>query len=744
MNRFANRSPKTRPIIAIIVALAVPLVTAGIFIGVLSKPQENLDRVTAAIVNNDEPVELEGQTVPLGRQLAGGLVGGDGEDNPDSGYDWIVTNDEDAHDGLNSGEYGAIIEIPENFSAAATSTADDPSDAEKATISVTKSPRSRLMDEAVTQVIAAAATQVMGSELTETFLDNLFIGFNTLNSELGEAADGAHELDDGVNELASGSEELASGSEELAGGAGELSDGATELSGGVSELSNGTSGLASGASELAGGARDAAGGAQELAGGADDLSSGISEFSSGLGDLSGGAEELSGGLSELNDSLAFIPEGLAGLDEGIGELGAVADELKAAVEQQQQEMREQYEQICPVPSEMPELCGPLGDMIDQAPDADEISQGIDRIVAGMEDGVGQITGPDSPIVELVEGVDQLDQASGQLASGIDEAHGGAQGLAGGASDLAAGINELSSGVSDLSLGANELSAGAQELNGGVSQLDDGAQELDTGTTSLADAADQLADGAGELSSGTSELAEGSGELADGLDEAVDEIPTYPDGDREHLASVVSDPVSINGLDDDGLSGFDLGRSWVAFFTVIALWIGALWIYSGYPTAISNLRGSTKPSMVLSMKSLGLPAAVAVAQGLIVAILVAFTSSLSTGTWFIFAAVAVIIALAFLFVQRALLAAFNRVGLAISLAIAILGIATVVTSAMPTVASTIAAFTPIGPAISALQAIESGIGGLGGAVTGVIVWGIAGFLTYTYTIRRQRVAHLATT
>ena len=59
----------------------VPLLIAAGFLWATWDSTDRLDRVQAAVVNLDEPVELDGQTVPLGRQLAGGLVAGpDDED----------------------------------------------------------------------------------------------------------------------------------------------------------------------------------------------------------------------------------------------------------------------------------------------------------------------------------------------------------------------------------------------------------------------------------------------------------------------------------------------------------------------------------------------------------------------------------------------------------------------------------------------------------------------------------------
>ena len=58
--------------------ILVPLVVAGGFLWAGWNSDDRLDRVQAAIVNKDDPVKLNGQLVPLGRQLSGGLVAKDG------------------------------------------------------------------------------------------------------------------------------------------------------------------------------------------------------------------------------------------------------------------------------------------------------------------------------------------------------------------------------------------------------------------------------------------------------------------------------------------------------------------------------------------------------------------------------------------------------------------------------------------------------------------------------------------
>src|SRR5690349_15599036 len=92
--------------------ILVPLVVAGGFLWAGWNSSDRLGRVQAAIVNNDDPVTIDKQTVPLGRQLAGGLVSADDDPN----FSWLITDDEDAAAGLASGAYAAVVTIPESFS----------------------------------------------------------------------------------------------------------------------------------------------------------------------------------------------------------------------------------------------------------------------------------------------------------------------------------------------------------------------------------------------------------------------------------------------------------------------------------------------------------------------------------------------------------------------------------------------------------------------------------------------------
>ncbi|MGG7465383.1 YhgE/Pip family protein [Plantibacter sp. YIM 135347] len=409
------RSNKKITVLSIVGIILVPLVIAGILVWALWNPQDRLGQVTAAIVNDDKPVTLNGQMVPLGRQLSAGLVDGDTKTN----YTWVITDAADAKAGMKSGQYTAVVTIPKNFSAAATSFSGKAADAEKARIDVTTSDKSKLVDDAITQTITSTAATVMGRQLTTTYLDNVYVGFNTLNDQLGEAADGAAKLSEGGLSLADASRQLADGTTKLAGGAGDLSNGAAQLSDGTSQLANGLAQLNAGVPALADGANQVAGGA------------------SGLAAAAAGTQQITGKLDQQLQALAkkCVPPDVT-LDADTCTAILTAAGTSAAV------------------------MNGTGTTEADYPGTTSLASKTQEFASGAQTFASSI-----PTVQ--DGISQLSSAASQLATGTSTLAGGAADLATGAKGLADGTTQLADGTGTLSGGITSLTAG---LKTAVDQL----------------------------------------------------------------------------------------------------------------------------------------------------------------------------------------------------------------------------------------------------------------------------------
>jgi len=204
----------------------IPVLVGGLLVWALWQPAVRVDRLAGGVVNLDQPVQVDGKTVPLGRQLAAALVTGsvnlsstaatgstasgagatDVSGSGDSStLSWQITNAADAAAGLADGRYATVVTIPSTFSAAATSAGSGASAAVQATVDIATSERSRPFDAVVAQSVTRTAVQLLSTQLTTTSLTSVFVGFDTLRSGLTDAASGATSLASGAGGVGDGS-----------------------------------------------------------------------------------------------------------------------------------------------------------------------------------------------------------------------------------------------------------------------------------------------------------------------------------------------------------------------------------------------------------------------------------------------------------------------------------------------------------------------------------------------------------
>ncbi|WP_341935390.1 YhgE/Pip family protein [Microbacterium sp. LWO14-1.2] len=382
--------------------LLLPAAIGGILVAALQNPTERLDSMTAAIVNLDEPVEIDGQPAPLGRQLASGLV--EGSDDLDSNLTWVISNEEDAADGLADGTYQAVITIPEDFSAAATSAGQAISDgggtAEQATIRVTTPDDGLVADDLITSQIANVAASSMGTMLSEATTDNILVGFTTIGDQIGEAADGADQLATGARDAAAGAAAIPDGATQLASGASQLGSGATTLAAGLDTLTTKTREAAAGASTIGQGLTAGAQELQAQASNAALVAQGSSQLAAGLTKLAADCAA-AGGSATFCEQVAGAAAGASKTDMGVQQLAALPGTV--------------------------------------APQLSQAGAGASQLASGLT----QLAN---------EGVVQSATGARTLATGAEQ-------LSTGATDLATGATELTTGLDSLATGTGDLAGG---------------------------------------------------------------------------------------------------------------------------------------------------------------------------------------------------------------------------------------------------------------------------------------------
>ncbi|MDO5285196.1 MAG: YhgE/Pip family protein, partial [Actinomycetia bacterium] len=181
-------STRRRPWWVQVVGLVlVPVLVAAGLLAATWDSDARLRQVEAAVVNHDQAVTINGQIVPLGRQLSAELV----SSRRQQSFRWVLADEKSARSGLASGRYAAVVTIPREFSEAATSYGTDPTHAHQATIRVETSPQAGIADTALGQSVAQAAAQALNRTLTKTYLENIYLGFSTMGEKFQTVADAA-------------------------------------------------------------------------------------------------------------------------------------------------------------------------------------------------------------------------------------------------------------------------------------------------------------------------------------------------------------------------------------------------------------------------------------------------------------------------------------------------------------------------------------------------------------------------
>lgn len=428
----------------------VPLAVGGLLLWSLDNPSARLDRMTAAVVNEDQPVTLDGKTVPLGRELAAGLVGKPATAHAGSttkNFTWVITDPSDAYSGLKDGRYTAVVTIPKDFSRAAISTAD-PSTAHRARIRVQSTQQGGLLDGALSSTVTGTATEVFGRALARSYLDNVYVGFTTLRDKLGQAHTGATDLADGAGTAADGLGDLRHGAQSLAGGASTLGSGLDRLGSAAASLASGASGAASGAGHLASGAGTLADSLRTL----HTKLSGTDGLHAATSALASGSAGVAQGSSAVADGTASVSQGLSALRSAACAAGDP-------------------------------LCAQLT----------ALEQGAAQTAAAA----GQTA---SGAKQVADGAHALDRQAEPLVAGIGQAASGAQSLAQGGKRLSSGLGSLATGAGSLSQGIDATASGATTLSSGAAGLASGATSAQHGVESLATGAGKVADGLGKAAS----------------------------------------------------------------------------------------------------------------------------------------------------------------------------------------------------------------------------------------------------
>ncbi len=776
MNALPTRPSWT----SILALLLVPLLVAGGFLWGTWNANPRLRTVQAAVVNLDEMVEVNGQMMPLGRQLAAELIDSEREQN----LTWVLADATHAQKGLANGTYAAVVTIPKEFSAAATSFSKGPDEAVQATIRVDTSPVTGVSETALGKHIADAASNALNRFLTGEYLKNIYLGFNQMGDQFNELKDGTAKLADGAGKLSDGAHQASDGTSQLADGLGLASDGGVQLRDGAHKLATGAGDLANGAGTLAGGTRQLAGGVRQYTDGVAKYAAGVKRYVGFVNPVVEQVRDLVAKLPDWGDLIVILdpimkalPEWAAKIDpqvqEFVADLRAFLDKVDAYVTSGQSVARavDAYGSklsatTIPCPADLAATdgaCEAFARGVEKAKDAAAAQwKVVDAKAAPLDADAATILAWTKRIREAAAQLSTMskkfaawapaaaakwEEFKAQLPTKtltkadvlnlLDQFIDGGYQLMTGADELTIGGTKLAAGADQLADGASALAGGARQLAGGASLLDDGVDEYTRGISKAASGARALADGMGKLDGGAADLADGTRQLANGVAEGAGKIPKYSDGQRDNLAKVVASPIDTAGLDELVMPTV----SWASLLLVMALWIGALAAYAVFRAVDPRNLLSSAANGTLLWRSLVPGLGIVASQGLLLTALSVGVLGLDAPRALGVAGIALVAAAAFVAVNHALAAWFGVKGRVASLVLLLVTVVSAIAYSAPGVFDALKPLSPLTPALEAVRMMMTGHSATLPALA-LAAWLLAGLGASYLAVARSRTTSLA--
>lgn len=680
-----RRSRLTRA--AVLAVAVVPLFYGALYIWANLDPTGRLDHVKAAVVNEDQMIEVKNadggkDPVAVGRLLAGNLIGDDAKNN----YDWVLTDPRDAAQGLADGSYKAVLTIPKDLSKAAVSPGgDDPAKAVQGKLDLQTNDAVNFVNGQIADRVLDAARDALNAQVTGTYLDNLYLSLGTIRSSLGDAADGAGRLVDGSGKLVTGADQAT--------------DGAHQLGDGTQRLDDGVSRLADGADQLAGGAERLSSGTSDLASALATLQQRTQSLPAGTEKLAVGSQRVADGIKQYNAAILPFASGVADTTAAVaGGLNPVVANLRALQTQCERSLLQLIS------------CSTLEQTVTQ--------------VTTLQNQLRDVTG------------------AGAFRTQAQQLEAGAQQVADGNRDLARSTPALVDAIRRTSVGAGQVDAGSSELSTKVGEAASGANQLAAGTGELTSGADRLADGTTQLSDGARQLQQGAIKLRSGLTDGKEQVPSYSKADRDRLSKVAATPVTT---DDSRLHGVaSYGQGLAPYFMALALWVGAMAIFLLLRPISARAIASTTGSVRTALAGFVPGAVLSLVQVvLLVAVLLGVVGLDAAQPWLL-VGIAVLTGLVFTAINQAFIAWFGGAGRFLAIVFVCLQLTaaggTYPIETSPGFFGTLHGLLPMTYAVHGLRAATAGgTEGVAQDVTALLLFGVIGLLATTVAAqRRQRL------
>ncbi|OJF10473.1 YhgE/Pip family protein [Couchioplanes caeruleus] len=681
------------PAAALVVICVIPLLYGALYLYAFWDPYGRLNHVPVALVVEDvEATATDGTKVHAGKDLADELI-------EREIFDWHVTDEREAEDGLVDGRYQLSLRIPRDFSANLTTGPDADATPKPAQLIVINDDATNYLSGVFSRTVFDEVRTAAAQSAQSGYFDKMLIGFTDLKQETQKAADGANKIDNGATDLHGGAKKVEGGIDASEKGAGKIAGGLGTAANRMDQLASGLVTLKSGSAELARRTRQAADGTRQ--------------FATAIGAAADKYEPMLRENAQLIETGAnLVARGADVLSKNVHRLDKAADDAVANATKLQN-------YLDGLPDTTPGIAEARAYAKQLLTAAQQIRSAIDD--ADLEAWGKRLKDVASTAREIADVAPHLaDDIVGARAK-MDK--------------LAAALGQIATGAQKISNGNSDAAAGAVAIRGGVFELASGARRLDNGLLELSDGGRQLAKGLGDLRKGTDEL-------ASGLSDGADEIPGYGK-DPSDRADLLADPVRVDRTVRNPAATYGVG--FAPYFLALALWVGAMITFMVLRPLNRRYVVSGAPPHRVVLAGLLPAVAIGFAQALLLFVVVVFGLGLGPHNPAVTLGLLMLTATAFAAIMQLVGAALGPAGRIVALALLMLQLTssggTYPVQTTPGFFQAVHPFLPMTYVVAALRHAIDG-GSTGTVMTGALAllgYGAAALaLTVAVALRKRRL------
>lgn len=515
------------PIVGLLFVLLIPTIYAGLYLWSNWDPYGHRDEVPVAVVNLDQPTQVENSTIAAGDRLVDEL-------SSDPIFDWQFVDQDQAEQGLADGTYYMIVEIPPDFSANLVS-GSGPTP-ERANVNLRLNDANGYLTELLVASAQPRLEAAVNRAAIGVYLESVFANLETVREGVQAAAGSANTL---------------------------ATDSGTALTT-ATDMSTAISTAKQNSATVVGDLATAKSSSAALVTTSGDAKASSASLVTGLGTVSTSASTLDSTAS----GAASTASSLAG---SIGPAVSAIDAAAPALGQSAVNAQDATQNVSDLATQ---------DMPDAMTQATTSLQQAGLSTAQIQDALGPIQSVNTAIVQASAQANAQATATNSSAITVTNAAAGLSGAGSALTGLATDTATVANGMSGLLDGVSTASGNASGVDSAVNGMASQASDLDNqiGATQLAaqtvdDSLTTAETGSATLVTTLTGINTGATDLATGLQASADRIPTLAPDDQANTEQVLSSPADLTVLIDNPAVVYGRGMAPVSF--AMAIWVFAL-------------------------------------------------------------------------------------------------------------------------------------------------------------------------